>query len=102
MTSANRPETRLATRLAFLAAGFGIACWAPLVPFAKQRLGVNEAELGLLILCLGLGSVASMLITGVLSARFGSRPVIIGGGLGIALTLPLLAFANSPWALGLA
>ena len=29
---------KLATRIAFFVAGFGIACWAPLVPFAKQRL----------------------------------------------------------------
>ncbi len=32
------PAARLATRLAFFVAGFGIACWAPLVPFAKARL----------------------------------------------------------------
>jgi len=37
MVSSDRPATRLATRLSFLVAGFGIACWAPLVPFAKQR-----------------------------------------------------------------
>ena len=40
MHSADRPATRLATRLAFLVAGFGIACWAPLVPFAAA-LGVE-------------------------------------------------------------
>ncbi len=33
--SSDRPATRLATRLAFLVAGFGVACWAPLVPFAQ-------------------------------------------------------------------
>ena len=31
-------RAKLATRLAFVAAGFGVACWAPLVPFAKTRL----------------------------------------------------------------
>ncbi len=46
MSSADRPATRLATRLAFLVAGFGIACWAPLVPFAKTRLGVDDGILG--------------------------------------------------------
>ncbi|HET7331879.1 MFS transporter [Dyella sp.] len=102
MISADRPETRLATRLAFLAAGFGIASWAPLVPFAKQRLGADDGQLGLLLLCLGVGSVIAMPLTGVLSARFGSKPVIIVGGLGLALILPLLSLANSPWTLGLA
>lgn len=102
MVSANRPATRLATRLAFLVAGFGIACWAPLVPFAKQRLGVDDATLGLLLLCIGIGSVVAMLATGPLSARYGSRPVIIAGGLGLAVLLPFLVLAPTPATLGAA
>lgn len=102
MLSADRPATRLATRLAFLVAGFGIACWAPLVPFAKTRLGVDDGILGLLLLSLGIGSVLAMLLTGVMSARYGSRPIIIAGGLGLALVLPFLAIASSPATLALA
>src|SRR5947209_3790620 len=96
MSSADRPATRLATRLAFLVAGFGIACWAPLVPFAKIRLGVDDGILGLLLLSLGIGSVVAMLLTGVLSARYGSKPIIIAGGLGLVFVLPLLAITSSP------
>jgi predicted MFS family arabinose efflux permease len=96
------PATRLSTRLAFLATGFAMACWAPLVPFAKARLGVDEAELGLLLLCLGVGSILAMPITGMLSVRLGSRPMILLGGIGAGLLLPMLAFANSPMTLGLA
>ena len=99
---ADRPSTRLATRLAFLVAGFALACWAPLVPFAKQRLGVSDGMLGVLLLCLGIGSVVAMLWTGWISARHGSRPVVIVGGLGVALLLPLLAVAGQPLTLGLA
>lgn len=102
MSSADRPATRLATRLAFLVAGFGISCWAPLVPFAKARLAVDDGVLGLLLLSLGIGSVLAMLLTGVMSARYGSRPIIIAGGLGLALVLPLLAVTSSPAALALA
>lgn len=101
MPSADRPETRLATRLSFLVAGFGIACWAPLVPFAKARLAVDDGILGILLLCLGIGSVAAMLLTGVLSARYGSKPIIIAGGLGLAGLLPSLAVAGTPLTLGL-
>ncbi|MEZ2219901.1 MFS transporter [Rhizobium sp. RCC_161_2] len=101
MQSADRPETRLATRLAFLIAGFGLACWAPLVPFAKARLGVDDGVLGILLLCLGLGSVAAMLATGMLSARYGSKPIIIAGGMGLAFTLPILTIASTPFTLGL-
>ena len=101
MLTADRPETRLATRLAFLVAGFGVACWAPLVPFAKERLQVDDDVLGLLLLCLGAGSVAAMLLTGVLSARYGSRPIILAGGFGLVVVLPLLAVAGSSVSLGL-
>jgi len=93
---------QLATRLAFLVAGFGIACWAPLVPFAKQRLGVDDATLGLLLLSLGVGSVASMLAAGLLSARYGSKPVVVVSGIGLALFLPLLTIAPTPVTLALA
>lgn len=100
--SADRPATRTATRLAFLVAGFGMACWAPLVPFAKLRVGVDDGELGLLLLCIGLGSISAMVAAGPISARFGSKPVIVAGGLGLAATLPFLAIAATPLALGAA
>ena len=101
MTSADRPATRLATRLSFLIAGFGIACWAPLVPFAKERLAIDDAVLGLLLLSLGIGSVVAMLATGILSARHGTKPIIIAGGIGLALILPLLVIAGTPVTLAL-
>jgi len=97
--SADRAETRLATRLSFLAAGFVMACWAPLVPFAKARVGVDDAQLGLLLLCLGIGSIIAMPLTGWLSARFGSKPMILCGGVGAALMLALLATTGSAWGL---
>ena len=100
--SADRPATRLATRLAFLVAGFGIACWAPLIPFAKARLQVDDGVFGLLLLCLGIGSVVAMLVTGVLSARLGSKPIIIASCLGLSLVLPTLALAATTATLGLA
>ncbi|WP_316171713.1 MFS transporter [Bradyrhizobium sp. SZCCHNRI1058] len=100
--SSDHSGARLATRLAFFVAGFGIACWAPLVPFAKQRLGVDDATLGLLLLSLGVGSVASMLAAGLLSAHYGSKPVVIVSGIALALFLPLLAIAATPTTLALA
>ncbi|MFH0301917.1 MFS transporter [Bradyrhizobium sp. 31Argb] len=102
MMSVDRPATRLATRLAFFVAGFGMAAWAPLVPFAKERLAVDDGVLGCLLLCLGIGSVVSMLLTGLLRARYGSKPIILIGGFGIALILPWLAVAGTPLALGAA
>lgn len=89
------PATRLATRLSFFAAGFGASCWAPLVPYAKSRLAIDDGTLGLLLLCLGIGSVLIMPATGGLVGRFGSRAVILAGGVGYAMALPVLAVGSS-------
>ncbi|MES2058154.1 MAG: MFS transporter [Pseudomonadota bacterium] len=88
-------DTRLATRLSFLVAGLTMACWAPLVPFAKARVAVDDGALGLLLLCIGIGSIVAMPITAALAARWGSKPMILGGGLGLVLLLPTLAVADS-------
>lgn len=95
------PQQRLSTRLAFLVSGCAMSAWAPLVPFAKARLALQEAELGLLLLCLGVGSLLAMPITGTLATRFGCRPVILISGALTCLILPGLAYAASPLQLGL-
>jgi MFS family permease len=41
-----------------------------------------------------------MLATGMLSSRFGSRPIILVGGVGLAAMLPVLAVASTPVTLG--
>lgn len=94
--------SRFATRAAFLVAGFGLACWAPLVPLAKARLGVSDGTLGLLLLCLGLGSVAAMQLAGPLTSRMGARPAVIVGGAGQAVLLPFLAYAPGVGSMALA
>lgn len=93
-------SSRLATRLAFTVAGFSIAAWAAIVPFAKARTGVDDAGLGLLLLCLGGGSLIAMPATGSLCIRFGSRLVIMAGGVGVTVLLPLLAIAGNAISLG--
>ncbi|MTW11629.1 MFS transporter [Pseudoduganella eburnea] len=91
---------RLSTRLAFLTAGLAMSAWAPLVPYAKERLELGEGPLGLLLLCLGLGSLAAMPVTGALAARFGCRKVILWSALVVCLALPGLALAPTPPMLG--
>jgi MFS family permease len=86
---------QMSTRIAFFIAGFGIAAWAPLVPYAKARVGLDEGTLGLLLLCLGVGSILAMPMAGILATRFGCRRVATGGTLLICLALPLLATVSS-------
>lgn len=102
MVSIDNGATRLATRISFFVAGFGLACWAPLVPFVRQQLQLDAAVLGMLLLCMGIGSVTAMAITGALSARYGSKAVIVISGLALTAMLPLLSVAASQRQLGAA
>jgi len=86
---------QFSTRIGFFIAGFGIAAWAPLVPYAKARVGLNDGTLGLLLLCLGVGSIIAMPLAGALAARFGCRSVLIVSSVLICLCLPLLASVSS-------
>ena len=52
-------------RLAFLVAGFGIACWARWCRSRRRGSRVDDGVLGLLLLSLGIGSVVAMLLTGI-------------------------------------
>lgn len=54
----------LSNRIAFLIAGFAIAAWAPMIPFVKERFALDEHSLGLLLLCVGIGSFVSMPTSG--------------------------------------
>lgn len=91
---------QISTRIAFLIAGLGMSAWAPLVPFAKERLAVNEATLGALLLCLGLGSLVSMPVTGMLAGRIGCRKVIAASAL--IMCVSLLGLATAPSVLTMA
>jgi predicted MFS family arabinose efflux permease len=82
-------------RLTFLLSGMSLGAWAPLVPFARDRAGLEEAELGLLLLCFGLGSMLAMPLAGMMTTRKGCRFVSIAGGVLICATLPLLATLSS-------
>src|SRR5690606_36289163 len=101
MTVAGQRAQQYATRAAFFIPGFAIACWAPLVPFAKTRAALDESALGAVLLCLGLGSLAAMPVAGLLAARHGCRPVMFAAVALLVLTLPLLAVAGSAAMLGL-
>ncbi|MCJ2073315.1 MFS transporter [Methylobacterium sp. J-030] len=82
---------RLSTRLLFLIVGLANATWAPLVPLVKDRAGLDEAGLGLLLLTFGIGSILAMPSAGAAAARLGYRPVLLAGTSAIGLALPVLA-----------
>ena len=66
---------RRALGLVFLANGALFATWAVNIPGVRDRLHLSEAEVGLAVLAIGLGSLPTMPLTGGWTARFGSHRV---------------------------
>ena len=88
------PEQR-ATRALFFAGGFATASWAPLVPYLKARLGIGEDILGMLLLCIGIGSLLTMPLSGAAATRYGCRRVLTVACLMECVCLVILAQVSS-------
>lgn len=95
-------RAQFATYLFFLSCGIGMSSWAPMVPYAKTRLGLDDGQLGLLLLALGGGAMITMPLTGVLINIFGSRRTMLGAVLVYSMALPFLSFVHDPLLMGLA
>ncbi len=105
VTARRRPgdlgRIRVALCAVFAAHGFIFASWAVRVPAIKEQVGASSAALGLALLGLSAGAVATMLLAGALCRRFGSpRMTVISCAL-LSVTLALPALARSAIALGL-
>lgn len=84
---------KIATALCFFSLGFSTAAWAPLIPYAQQRLLLNHADFGLLLLCAGIGSMLAMPIAGRLANTLGCRAVLAVILTAFLFILPALAYS---------
>ncbi|ASM02309.1 MFS transporter [Serratia marcescens] len=100
--AAENQRRQIATRAIFFLAGLGMVAWAPLIPFVKARLGIDDGALGLLLFCLAAGSMAIMPFAGYLIAKLGCRAVLLGAGALLCIDLPLLALLDAPLLMGAA
>jgi MFS family permease len=92
-------QARLAITLFFLVSGFGFATWASRIPSIQRHLGLNEAELGGVLLAMPAGLMLTLPITGRLLRRFSSRQVMLAGAILYNLVLALLGQVAHTWQL---
>ena len=64
---------RTAVFAIFLASGLSIATWASRVPAIKSTLGVDNIQIGLMLLGAGIASIVGLSLAPVVLARFGAR-----------------------------
>jgi predicted MFS family arabinose efflux permease len=102
---APRPQVtraRVAIGANFLLYGVAISSWAPMVPYVKARLGLDERTLGFVMLGMGAGGLLTLPISGMLSHRYGTRVMTWIGAPCVCTFMPLLALAPTPLALSAA
>jgi predicted MFS family arabinose efflux permease len=71
------PAATRATYVAFIACGIPIASWASRLPQIRDRLHLTPADLGLVLLSIAAGSIAALLLSGVIVSRFHSRATVM-------------------------
>lgn len=78
----------------FLLLGFQYATWASRLPAVKARLGLSDAEVGLLLMACGVGAAASFPLVAAWMKRFGPAALcVVSAG---ALSLLPLALGAAP------
>jgi fucose permease len=83
-------QRRAALFALFFVPGLGISSWVTRTPAVRDLLGASTAEVGLVLLGLSVGSMAGILSSGALVARFGTRPIVMLGTLLTILSMPTI------------
>ncbi|MDT7784120.1 MAG: hypothetical protein QOF58_2539 [Pseudonocardiales bacterium] len=95
-------SARVATFTYFGLNGFLLGLWLVHIPTVEQRTGIDHAELGRLLLLLGLGAFLGMRIGGKVTDRIGVKYVVPVAGVFNSITAVLPGFAVGQWTLGAA
>ncbi|MEJ1092459.1 MFS transporter [Microbacterium istanbulense] len=73
LTRSQFARWRIAIFAIFLASGLSIATWASRVPGIKEALGFDNAQVGLLLLGMGISSIVGISAGPAIMARIGAR-----------------------------
>ena len=92
---------RIALTGFFAVDGFLFAGWVVRIPAIKDQVGASAGQLGLALLGVSAGAVATMSLTGRLCRRFGSERVTVVTGVMLALSIALPPRTHSALGLGL-
>jgi MFS family permease len=93
---------RVSVFLYFLLCGSAVTVWATHIPAVEKSLSLSHAQIGIVILLLGGGALASMQIVGGLVDRLGSAKVLTWISVALGLTLMLPGFATNYLTLSIA
>lgn len=88
-------QWRNAVVVAYAASGIAFASWVARLPAIRDGLGLTPGNVGLLLLCMTLGSFLSVSASGLIVLRLGSRRTIRTGSIMVGLGLAVAGFGTS-------
>src|ERR1700751_1499233 len=91
----------LASAIVFVDTIF-FAALPPLLPHYAHELGLGQAGAGVLAAAYPLGTLIGAIPSGFVAARFGVKPTVLVGMVGVAVTTALFGVAGQEWQLDLA
>ena len=93
-------RARVAVALVFALNGLAFASWVSRLPAVREALGLSTGQLGLLLLCLSVGSILGLPTSGPLVARLGPARAVLAGvcvvGVGLLLVATGIGTGNVP------
>jgi MFS family permease len=92
-------QHRIFLSVFFFLSGISFSSWTSRIPTIKAALGLNEAELGSVLLALPVSSMIGLPLSGWLVSRFDSRVPVGAGFVANALCLPLIGLAQNSYML---
>ena len=92
----NTPQRKALAALFFIF-GFGIVAWVPRIPEIKSNLNLNNGQFGTVISLGAIGSILSLLTTGHLVHRFGTRRTLLVSATLLFGSIALVPHMSSLW-----
>lgn len=86
-------RARTAIAVMFFINGTVFATWVSRIPGIKETRGLSPSRLGLALLAIGIGTVASLPLTSYLVGRIGSRRLLGASAVACCAALPLAGLA---------
>ncbi|MER7841607.1 MFS transporter [Streptomyces sp. NPDC096040] len=93
--TADLARRRTAVFVLFFVPGLTISSWVTRTPDVRDMLGASTAQMGLVLFGLSVGSMAGILCSGALVARWGARLVILAGTSAIAAGAALIGIGTA-------
>ena len=84
---------RAAMTAVFIANGIAFGAWAGNLPRLRESANLDDAALGIVLLCVSLGAVLAMQLVGRYAARIGTARSALIAAIALTIALPLPAFA---------